>query len=160
MSGGCEAIVHSVSQILEDMSLPSTSECTLLLDFSNAFNSISRACILEEVRAKIPTLAAWVECRYSSQLLHFGDYTILSSCGMQQGDPLGPLLFSLTLHSIVESIKREVPDLNIDAWYLDDGTLCGNSNNLLRALRSAEEDGPARSLFLNGINRSSMSLQI
>ena len=53
VSGGCEAIVHSVSQILEDMSLPSTYEWTLLLDFSNAFKSINRVCMLEEMRARI-----------------------------------------------------------------------------------------------------------
>ena len=148
--GGCEAVVHSVSHILEDTNLPSTSKNTLLLDFSNAFNSISRASMFEEVRARIPTLAAWVECCYSSQpFLHFGDHTILSRCGVQQGDPLGPLLFSLTLHPIVERIKREVPDLNINVWYLDDGTLCGNPNNLMRALEIVEEDGPARGLFLN-----------
>ena len=74
---------------------------------------------------------------------------ILSRCGVQQGDPLGPLLFSLTLHPIVERIKREVPELNINVWYLDDGTLCGNQNNLMRALEIVEEDGPARGLFLN-----------
>ena len=64
-------------------------------------------------------------------------------------DPLGPLLFSLTLHPIVERIKREVPDLNVNVWYLDNGTLCCNPNNLLRALRIVEEDSPARGLSLN-----------
>ena len=68
---------------------------------------------------------------------------------MQQGDPLGPLLFFLTLHPIVERTKREGPDLNVNVWYLDDGTLWGNPNNLLRALRIVEEDGPARRMFLN-----------
>ena len=58
-------------------------------------------------------------------------------------------MFSLTLHLIVERIKRELPDLDINVWYLDDGTLCGNPNNLLRALRIVEEDGPARGLSLN-----------
>ena len=148
--GGCEAVVHSVSHILEDMNLPSTSKCTLLLDYSNTFNSISRAIMFEEVRARIPTLAAWAECCYSSQpLLHLGEHTIFSRCGVQQGDPLGPLLFSLTLHPIVERIKREVPHLNINVWYLDNGTLCGNPNNLMRALEIVEEDSPARGLYLN-----------
>ena len=141
---GCETIVHSVSRTLDDHSLSPDPCWTLLLDFSNAFNSISRACMFEEVRACIPGLAAWVESCYGAEpLLHFGDHTILSRCGVQQGDPLGPL------HPVVERIKREVPHLLISAWYLDDGNLCGNPDDLLRALKIVEEDGPARGLNLN-----------
>ena len=87
-------------------------------------------------------MVAWVEFCYGSQpLLHFGDHMTLSKCDAQQGDPLGPVLFSLTVHPIVERIKREVLDLNINVWYLDDGNLCGNPNNLLRAMKIVEEDG-------------------
>ena len=99
--------------------------------------------MFEEVRARIPDLAAWVESCYGAEpLLHFGEHTILSRCGVQQGDPLGPLCFALTLHPIVERIKREVPHLLINAWYLDDGSLCGSPDDLLRALKIVEEDGP------------------
>ncbi len=123
---------------------------TLLLDFSNAFNSISREKMFEEVRARIPSMAAWLECCYGAQpLLHLGEHTILSRCGVQQGDPLGPLSFALALHPIVERINREVPDLQINAWYLDDGTLVGTADELNTALRIVEEDGPSRGLRLN-----------
>ncbi len=92
--GGCEAIVHTVSTFLDNDFSPD-SKWSLFLDFSNAFNSIDRDCMFEEVRARIPSLSAWVECCYGSQpYLHFGDHIILSRCGVQQGDPLGPLLFA------------------------------------------------------------------
>ena len=65
--GGCEAIVHAVSHFLEDPTLSSASKWTLLLDFSNAFNSISRAHMFEEVRDKLPILSAWVENCYGAQ---------------------------------------------------------------------------------------------
>ncbi len=88
---GCEAIVHSVSRVLEDPSIPSRDRWTLLLDFSNAFNSIDRGCMFEEIRARIPSLAPWMESCYGAQsILHLGDEKILSCCGVQQGDPLGP----------------------------------------------------------------------
>ena len=65
-------------------------------------------------------------CCYGTQpLLHLGDWTIRSRNGVQQGDPLGPLGFALALHPIIEKIREEVPDLKINVWYLDDGTLCG-----------------------------------
>lgn len=86
---GCEAIVHSVSSILQDPDVPPDCRCTLMVDFSNAFNSVDRECMFKEVRARIPSMAAWLECSYRSYL-HFGEHTILSCCGVQQGDPLGP----------------------------------------------------------------------
>ena len=80
-------------------------------------------------------MAAWTECCYGSQsLLHLGSHIIKSCCCVQQGDPLGPLCFALALHPIVERIAEEVPGLLMNAWYLDDGTLCGSSKDLLKAL--------------------------
>ena len=64
---------------------------------------------------------------YSSQpILYLGKNTILSCAGVQQGDPLAPMGFVLTLHHIVMRIKEEVLDLKMNAWYmyLDNCTLC------------------------------------
>ena len=147
---GCEAIVHAVNCVQEDTNIKPEDKLSLLLDFSNAFNSISREQMFREVRSRIPSMAAWLECCYGAKpLLHFGNHIILSCCGVQQGDPLGPLAFSLALHPIVERIKREVPGLLINAWYLDDGTLCGTADDLKAALEIIEEDGPSRGLQLN-----------
>ena len=147
---GCEAIVHSVTSVQEDVSVPPDDRCTLLVDFSNAFNSVDREGMFRVVRARIPSMAAWLECCYGSQpLLHLGERTILSCCGVQQGDPLGPLGFALALHPIIEKIKEEVPSLLINAWYLDDGTLCGSVGDLCSALAIIESEGPSRGLLLN-----------
>ncbi len=77
IKGGCEAIVHAVDQVLS----PSTvnDRWTLLLDFSNAFNSISREAMFREFRRRLPGLSAWMEACYSHQpLLLFGDHSIKS----------------------------------------------------------------------------------
>ena len=141
VKAGCEAIVHSVTRTLEDPNIQPEERWTLLLDFSNAFNSISCGRMFEEVRACIPSIAAWMESCYGAQpILHLGEHTILSQSGVQQGDPLGPLGFALTLQPIIERIKEEVPSLKINVWYLDDGTLCGTPNDLLKALKIVEED--------------------
>ena len=67
------------------LSLPSNpdihshSKCSLFVNFSNAFNSIDRAHMFQEVRSCIPDMAAWVASYYSSQLiLLFGDFEFLS----------------------------------------------------------------------------------
>ena len=71
-------------------------------------------------------LSAWIEyCYFGQPVLHLGDGVIHSCTCVQQGDPLGPLGFALTLHPVIEQIKAEALSLNMNAWYLDDGTLMG-----------------------------------
>ena len=147
---GCEAIVHSVVSLLNDSTFPPDSRFLLLVDFSNAFNSTDRKCLFDEARSRIPSMSAWLECCYGSQpLLQLGKDTIFSCCGVQQGDPLGPLGFSLVLQPLLERIQQEAPGLLMNAWYLDDGTLCGSLSDLCTALDIIEAEGPSRGLHLN-----------
>ena len=69
---------------------------------------------------------------YGAQLkLHpLGKVIIPSCCRVQQGDPLRPLGFSFALQPFVESIKSNVPDLKVNFWDLDGGTLCGSLDDL------------------------------
>ena len=60
----------------------------------------------------------WLLCYEENSYLFFGDNTLDSSKGVQQGDPMGPFLFSLAIMDIVKKMKS---DQNI--WYLDDGTM-------------------------------------
>ena len=55
----------------------------------------------------------------------------------------------ITLHPIVTRIKEEIPDLKVNAWYVDDGTLCGSPGDLARALGIIKEEGSLRGLTLN-----------
>ena len=52
---------------------------------------------------------------------------ISSQSGVQQGDPLGPLLFSLVLHKIASAVDSDNECLNLlfQAWFLDDGVIAG-----------------------------------
>ena len=116
----------------------------MITTFLNAFNSIVRNKMFKEARSRIPSLSTWLELCYSRpSLLHFGDHTINSICGVQQGDPLGPLGFALTLHPIIVKVKSEVPGL------LDAGTPCGSPDDLNLALSIIEELTPTWGLSLN-----------
>ena len=81
--------------------------------------------------------------------LFFGNFQLLSCTGVQQGDPLGPLCFALTLHPLIEQIQFNVPNLCLNAWYLDDGSLSGLPNALFSALEPIDTAGPSRGLHLN-----------
>ena len=145
---GCEAIIHSTRHLIS--SLPDERCWALLLHFTNAFNNISREAMFVEFCHHLLGLSAWMESCYSAQpFLHLGKDTILSCCGVQQGDPLGPLGFALTLHPVVKRIKAEVLTLALNAWYLDDGTLVGPPEELSAALHIIEQDSPSVGLHLN-----------
>nr|GEX74274.1 putative reverse transcriptase domain-containing protein [Tanacetum cinerariifolium] len=121
----------------------------LLVDFQNAFNLVDRTVMLQEVRLHCPAISRWVEFCYSSPArLYYREHSLWSCQGVQQGDPLGPLLFSLVLHHLVCKI-RDSFDLCLHAWYLDDGTVAGDTLVVGKVLDLITEDGPRCGLFLN-----------
>jgi len=148
--GGCEAVVHALGRTLRDPSHDPDNRWVLLVDFANAFNSVSRECMFTQTRTEVPGISAWLEACYSNPpMLRFGRTTIQSCQGVQQGDPLGPLAFSLALRPLTEAIQRVAPNLLLHAWYLDDGTLCGSPAELHRAWEVIEQLGPSLGLSLN-----------
>ena len=103
------------------------------IDVKNAFNEIRRDVLLNEVKSKIPEIYKFVEqCYKYPTNVYYGENLILSRRGVQQGDPLGPALFCLTIQNIISSLKLLELDLNL--WYLDDGTIAGNPYDVLIAL--------------------------
>ena len=126
----------------------STTKVFLKLDFSNAFNSVSRTTVLQEVRDHFPQLARWTTWCYGQPTrLQFGARTLESCCGVQQGDPLGPLLFSIALHKVAGSLRRQPLDLAL--FYLDDGALAGDIDNVAAVLQQLQQDCLTIGLRLN-----------
>lgn len=63
-------------------------------------------------------------------------------------DPLGPLLFALTLHPMVKKIV-DVCSLEIQSWYLDDRTIIGDTLQVAKAFKIIQEDGVGLGLYMN-----------
>eukprot|EP00760_Papus_ankaliazontas_P039848 PhM_4_TR9790/c1_g1_i3/m.24195 len=124
-------------------------EVLVKVDFANAFNSISRAAIGREVAAHFPVLNGYFTTAYSAPTsLFFGADTIPSRAGVQQGDPLGPLFFSLALAARWKTLRGDTAAkglrLKLGAWYLDDGVIAAHERvvaPLLTALGTWSSDG-------------------
>ena len=67
---------------------------------------------------------------------------------MQQGDPLGPLLFSLVVLQLLDTIGP-IDGLFLHVWYLDDGTFVGTRDAVSSFLISLINNGPSFGLKLN-----------
>jgi hypothetical protein len=105
--GGAEAAVHAARRLAKEFG-NDPGKIMLKVDFSNAFNMVDRTEMIAQVYDKFPSLYRWVEYCYSHPAhLFFGTITLQSMAGVQQGDPLGPLLFSLVLHPLALRIRDE-----------------------------------------------------
>ena len=107
-------------------------------DFSNAFNCVERQVFLEECRNHFPGLSKWAEWCYSQpSQLYFGSSTISSERGVQQGDPLGPLFFSLALQPLLLQLSGGCTEggLELAYSYLDDLNMAGEQQEVADALR-------------------------
>jgi len=145
--GGVEVVAHSLRDTLRrhhgsDLAL-------LKIDFRNAFNEISRRHFVAETCAKLPFLSAWTEWCYGAPtlLLYDHEHEFLSQCGVQQGDPLGPLYFCFGIMKLVNEIGGLNPIYN--KWYMDDGGIIGPVPTLLKVWELIKSRGPAIGLHLN-----------
>ena len=108
VKGGAEAAVHATRSFLSSLAVG----CAVVkLDFQIAFISIHRDKMLEATCDLVPEIFPFVHSSYSyssPSYLLLDDRLILSAEGVQQGDPLGPLLVCLTLHQYCQRLYEDL----------------------------------------------------
>ena len=113
----------------------------LKIDFSNAFNQVSRSAFVQATCREFPGLANWTNWCYGeeSTLLYDHREVITSSSGVQQGDPLSPLYFCFALNELVREIASLGPVYQ--KWYMDDGGVVAPVPVLLKVWGLLKEKG-------------------
>ncbi len=140
--GGAEAAVHAARRYISTMP---DSHVVVKLDFANAFNTLRRDCMLEAVAREVPELYSFVHTAYTvDPILQYGVDIVRSTEGPQQGDPLGPLEFCLTIHPLLKRLRSE-----LRIGFLDDLTLGGFENVVARDVNLIDAEAAGLGLKLN-----------
>ena len=163
---GCEAITAKAKSLFGNLQLgcctPSRAEALahatrafcytateqevlVKLDFANAFNAIRRDKTAESINREIPELLPFFKLCYSEDsILSFGDFSLPSSEGWQQGDPLAGFGFSSTIHPGLDAIKTRFKQ-----GYLDDISMGDNWRVVLTEMRAFIELATSLGISLN-----------
>ena len=125
--GGCEAAVHSMRHMFQD----SNTEGVLLVDATNAFNSINRQAALHNIRMLCPPLAQILINTYQSPITMIipGKGEIASTEGTTQGDPLGMAMYDLAITPLIRKLHSSCPEVS-QIWFADDATSAGSCSHL------------------------------
>ena len=156
--GGIEAMFHATARFAKYMS--SCEELLFKFDVKNAFNSLSRAAILQHCEKQCPALYAYASCAYGHHsLLQFGPHFLASQCGVQQGDPLGPLLFAIVLQTALDKALAVSP-VTFAAAYLDDVVVGGSIDDVHLFFSEFRKSLRDIGLLLNPAKCETIGLQV
>ena len=101
--------------------------------------------MLVQVKKHLPLAFNFILASYGTpSFLSNNDNIIMSEEGVQQGDPLGPLLFCLTIQPIIAKLKCP-----LNVWYMDDGTLGGEVEHVNQDFITLKEEALKIGLNIN-----------
>ena len=139
---GCEAAVHYIQGSFHD----SETEAALLVDATNAFNSVNRMAALHNIRLLCPSMATiLINCYRSPTELFIDGDIILSQEGTTQGDPLAMPMYALATLPLIRRLTFDVKQV----WYADDAASTGSLENLRKWWDEVSSKGPLYGYFAN-----------
>ena len=110
---GSEAAIHTMRELFEH----DNSDAVLLIDASNAFNSLNRAAALHNIRVLCPSIATYAinTDREPTRLFIVGRQELRSFEGTMQGNSLAMSLYAISLqpHGVCQ-LRRVLRGLQAD----------------------------------------------
>ena len=142
VSGGIEAAIHVVGTAFKRDS----TEAMLLVDATNAFNSLNRKVALKNIQHVCPTYFRFLNNCYQTPTKLFisgsGSF-IYSEEGVTQGDPAAMSMYGLSTNPLINKSSLSLDEDSVQTWYADDSAACGTIANLEQWWLSICEHGPA-----------------
>ena len=137
---GCEAATHAMNQIF----LEEETDALLLVDASNAFNSINRKVMLHNIQHLCPAMATYAYNSYctSARLFVQGGKEITSSEGTTQGDSFAMPMYAIGVTPLLNNIKNETNTKIKHAAFADDLAGAGCLVELKHWWDNIEKYGP------------------
>ncbi|KAG1651422.1 putative phosphoenolpyruvate synthase [Nymphon striatum] len=128
---------------------------SILVDASNAFNSMNRAAALHNIRITCPSISTNLinTYRHPTRLFISGGGEILSKEGTTQGDPLAMHWYSINTLMMITDLKTCIPSTCTpikQVWLADDAASAGNLNSLQIWYESLMAIGKKHGYFVNG----------
>ena len=139
IKAGCEAAAHAINTVFAE----EETDGVLLVDASNAFNSINRKALLHNIRYICPQLSTYIRnCyKFPARLFVSGE-EVASAEGTTQGDPTAMDAYAIGIRPLLSLIVPN-PDTVKQVAYADD--LAGGAH--IEELRNwwdrCEQFGPA-----------------
>ena len=101
------------------------TDATLLVDASNAFNSLNRAAALNNIRVLCPLIATYVTNTYRvpARLFVVGGSELKSAEGTTQGDPLAMSMYAISLQPLISLLHNR--STAKQCWFADAATGAG-----------------------------------
>ena len=124
---GAEAAMHAMKEIYKEDII----EGIILVDASNALNSMNRQTAQHNIQYICPPLAAVIINTYRnlSRLFITGGDEILSKEGTTQGDNLAMSFYGLGTKPLLDKLSEQVPQVK-QVWLADDASGEGRLNEL------------------------------
>ena len=145
---GCEAAVHAVREIFKD------EDCdgVILVDASNAFNSINRKAMLHNIGILCPAMKIFTENCYSTSARLFitGGAEIRSNEGTTQGDPVASPMYAVALTPLLDCLISQMGrdgTMVRNVAFADDLNGTGKLQGLLHWWKCVCEYGPIIGYF-------------
>ena len=122
---GIEAAIHAVRSAFGRDSTAGV----LLVDASNAFNSLNSSVAVQNIKHLCPILATFsINCYQDPCDLFVGGTSIKFQEGTTQGDPLAMPLYSMATIPLIKELSSRSD--TTQAWYADDSAAMGTIANI------------------------------
>ena len=143
---GCEAAVHAI----RDLFSSTDCEAVLLVDASNAFNSINCQNTLRNICSQCPALATvLINCYHLNVPLFIDGDVIFSAEGTTQGDPLAMIFYAIGILPLIHHLNEKSCS---QIWYADDAAACGRISTLRGWWDGLCQKGPGYRYFVMHLN--------